>query len=150
MSLSNINNELTRLVLPKVTLGDEETYPQFSSKLACGLFGISDDFIEKYQSLDALFIKNKHSTFFFEAAGNSMEPTIFAGDILIVDRARTDFHGRICVVCFEDKLLCKRVSKKSEGIILKSDNPQFKNIIIENNDNIQFWGVVIAHASFVK
>ncbi len=146
----SLKNELIPLLLPEVYRGDEQLYPQFMSKLACGLFGISDDFIEKYQSLDALFIKNKHSTFFFEAAGNSMEPTIFAGDILIVDRARTDFHGRICVVCFEDKLLCKRVIKKSDGIILKSDNPHFKNIIIENNDNIQFWGVVIAHASFVK
>ena len=61
-------------------------------------FGISDDFIEKYQSLDAKFIKNKFSTFFFEAVGDSMEPTIFEGQVLIVDRSLKDFHQKVCVI----------------------------------------------------
>ena len=48
-------------------------------KVSCGLFGLSDDFIESYQSLDERFIKNKTSSFLFEASGDSMEPTIFKG-----------------------------------------------------------------------
>ena len=52
-----------------------------------GLFGIHDDFSEKYQSLDERFIKNKASTFFFKASGKAMAPLILPDDVLIVDRS---------------------------------------------------------------
>ena len=32
--------------------------PLYSGELACGLFGISDDFVESYLSLDEKFMKN--------------------------------------------------------------------------------------------
>jgi DNA polymerase V len=124
--------------------------PVFLAKLSCGLFGISDDLIEKYQSLDSLFIKNRFNTFFFEAAGDSMEPTIYQGQVLIVDRSRKDFNGRVCAVEFEDKIICKRVLVKPEAIILRSDNPKYKDIIVRNNEGVNFWGVVIATAGYVK
>lgn len=120
-----------------------------SQKLSSGLFGITEDFIEKYQSLDQLFIKNKFSTFFFESNEDSMEPTLFIGQILIVDRSRTDFHGRVCVICLDDKVICKRVIQKENCVILKSDNPKYKDIMIENNESLSFWGVVVANAGFI-
>jgi DNA polymerase V len=147
--INDSTQSLKKIELPEA-FGPVMEYPKMLAKLSCGLFGISDDFIEKYQSLDQLFVKNKFSTFFFEAAGDSMEPTIFAGQILIVDRSRNDFHGRVCVVCLEEKMMCKRVIQKENGIILKSDNPKYKDMIIENNDGLTFWGVVIANAGFVK
>ena len=140
---------LKPLILPEIQ--EEKTlFPTFSGKISCGLFGISDDFIEKYQSLDELLVKNKFSTFFFEAAGDSMVPTIFPGQILIVDRSKTDFHQKVCVINFEDKMICKRVLLKDNGIILKSDNPKYKDIYVENNELVSIWGVVIAHAGFIK
>ena len=130
--------------------GASAELPQFSAKVSCGLFGISDDFIEKYQSLDSHFVKNKFSTFFFESDGDSMEPTIFAGQIMIVDKSRKDFHGKVSIVCWEDRLICKRVFLRSDGIILKSDNSKYQDIIISNNENILLWGLVVAIAGFVK
>lgn len=124
--------------------------PKLLSKLSCGLFGITDDFIEKYQSLDQLFVKNRYSTFFFEAAGDSMEPTIFSGQILIIDRSLTDFHNRVCVLAYEEKLICKRVIQRNNHVILKSDNPKYRDIIVENSDSLIYWGVVIANAGFIK
>ena len=138
---------VTHIELP---LGGKSEFPKLLAKLSCGLFGISDDFIEKYQSLDQLFVKNKFSTFFFEAAGDSMEPTIYQGQILIVDRSRKDFHNRVCVVCLDDKMMCKRVIQKDQFVILKSDNQKYKDMIIENNESLTFWGVVIANAGFIK
>ncbi len=124
--------------------------PIFLSKLSCGLFGISDDEIEDYQSLDSLFIKNRFNTFFFKAAGDSMEPTIFEGQILIVDRSKKNFNGKVCAVVYEEKIICKRVIIKGDLIILKSDNQKYKDIIIQNNENIVFWGVVTAIAGFIE
>lgn len=148
-SLLNPAFILNRITLPVIDEPFPDS-PMFLSKLSCGLFGISDDLIEKYQSLDSLFIKNRYNTFFFEAAGDSMEPTIFQGQVLIVDRSRKDFNGRVCAVEFEDRIICKRVFLKNDVIILKSDNPKYKDIIIHTNESISFWGVVIASAGYVK
>ena len=146
-----INNSATikEMKLPFLE-GPISEFPKMLATLSCGLFGISDDFIEKYQSLDQLFIKNKFSTFFFESAGDSMEPTIYEGQVLIVDRSRKDFHGRVCVVCLDDKMMCKRVLQKEHCVILKSDNPKYKDLVIENNESLTFWGIVIANAGFIK
>ncbi|MDD4974521.1 MAG: S24 family peptidase [Bacteriovorax sp.] len=145
-----IQDTLSPLKAIDLPVGETNTeFPKIQALLSCGLFGISDDFIEKYQSLDSLFVKNKFSTFFFEAAGDSMEPTIFQGQILIVDRSRKDFHGRVCVICFEDKMICKRVLQKSNAVILKSDNSKYKDIVIENNEGLICWGVVIASAGVI-
>jgi DNA polymerase V len=143
------NLPLIKIELPK-ELEEKFEVPLFQSKISCGLFGISDDFIEKYQSLDSKFIKNKFSTFFFEAAGDSMEPTIFEHQILIVDRSLKDFHGKVCVISYEDKLICKRVFINPNHIILKSDNSKHKDIVVANNENVELWGVVTAIAGFVK
>lgn len=144
-----MESKLHKIELPLIS-GPAYEIPKFIAKLSCGLFGISDDFIEKYQSLDTHFIKNKFSTFFFESDGDSMEPTIFAGQIIVVDRSRKDFTGKVCVISWEDKLICKRVFFKNESIILKSDNPKYKDIIVQNNENILLWGLVVAIAGFVE
>ena len=124
--------------------------PFFGSKLPCGTFGILDDFIEKYQSLDQRFVQNKASTFFFRATGDSMKPTIFPEDILIVDRSIEHYEGKVCVVCFEGELLCKRVFTKKNHALLLSDNQVYKPKLIQNPENAFVWGVVVAKACDVK
>ena len=116
--------------------------PHILSSVSCGLFGVSEDFSESYQSLDERFIKNQASTFFFKASGNSMYPTIFSGDILLVDRSLENFHRKICIVSYEGKLICKRVHKVPQGIVLKSDHHKYQDILIETNDSVEIWGVV--------
>ena len=108
------------------------------------MFGLNEDFIESYQSLDVRFIKNKASTFFFEFDGDSMEPTILKGDILLVDRSIELFDRRVCIVCYEGHLVCKRVFMKSEAVVLCSDNVKYEDVVIQNSENIEIWGVVIS------
>ena len=107
-----------------------------------GLFGISEDFIESYQSIDSRFIKNKTSTFFFEAASDCMEPTIFRGEILLVDRSIEDVQNRVCVIAMSGDLLCRRLVRTPKGVVLISDNPKYKDILITNPDELEVWGVV--------
>lgn len=122
-----------------------------------GLFGICEDFSEKYLSLDARFIKNKEATFFFIAQGDSMAPSILAHDTLVVDRSLTHYHNRVCIVAFQGELICKRVfipslsqEAHAQRPRLKSDNPRFKDIVLEHPDDITVWGVVIARISEIK
>ncbi len=156
MSSKNINSlgpdplcELKQIALP-IIFEPAVARPIFLAKLSCGLFGISEDEIEDYQSLDSLFIKNRFNTFFFRAAGDSMEPTIYAGQILVVDRSKKNFSGKVCAVAFEDKIICKRVIIKNDLVILRSDNSKYKDIVIQNNESIIFWGVVVATAGFIE
>lgn len=123
--------------------------PMMGRRAACGLFGISDDFIEEYQSLDSKFIKNKEATFFFKASGDSMEPLIFSGDTLVVDRSITSFHNRVCIVIYQDQLVCKRVRVNSlqTSAQLISENSKCSSITINNNLDAIVWGVVIARVS---
>jgi len=116
--------------------------PFMGIRPVCGLFGVSDDFIESYQSLDERFMKNKTSTFLFQAEGDSMEPFIFKGDILLVDRSIENYHGRICIVTYEGGLICKRVYKMKKGVILRSENTSYKDILVNSNELVSIWGVV--------
>ncbi len=132
------------------TSSDKLYLPYFSMRVACGLFGIADDFIEKYQSLDARFVKNRSSTFFFEATGESMSPTILPGEILVVDRSLENYHGKVCIVSHEGSLICKRVLVYADHVVLQSDNPKFKSVRVSEASNSLVWGVVIAKAGEVR
>ncbi len=113
----------------------------------CGLFEISEDHIEKYQSLDARFIRNRSATFFFRAQGDSMEPLILENDILIVDRSITSFHKRIVILSHDGEMYCKRLLPSGEQVILHSLNPKYKDIVLRPQETpLDIFGVVIAIA----
>jgi DNA polymerase V len=142
------NSFLSKIDLP-IAMGEDFRCPVFLSPLSCGLFGISEDEIEDYQSLDSLFVKNRFNTFFFKAAGDSMEPSIYQGQILVVDRSKTHFNGKVCAIAYEDKIICKRVFIRPNAIVLSSDNKKYRDIVVENSDAIKLWGVVVAIAGFI-
>lgn len=106
-----------------------------------GLFGIQEDHIENYLSLDERFIKNKHSTFIFKMEGQSMEPYIYHGDYLIVDRALTGFFNKIVVVDYNGERLCRYLLREAEKIILRSFNGRFKDIVVTEEKDIEVFGV---------
>jgi DNA polymerase V len=108
-----------------------------------GLFGISDDYIEKYQSLDVRFIKNKAATFFFEAIGDYMAPLILPKDILIVDRSIVASHQHIIVGSLDGgEMFCKRFIKKNGIIFLQSENSKYTEYKVEQEMHLSVFGVV--------
>ncbi|MCB9026618.1 MAG: S24 family peptidase [Bdellovibrionaceae bacterium] len=132
---------------PEVTPhGNVFWVPQFSAQVSCGLFGIADDHIEKYQSLDSRFIKNKASTFFFTAASNSMEPLIMEGDVLIVDRSVEVISGRVAVICLDGEMLCKRIVYRGGHVLLRSENPDYTDLLITEGMDLVVFGVVTSIA----
>ena len=117
--------------------------PVFSMAVQCGLFGIRDDHIESYLSLDERFIKNKHSTFIFKMEGKSMEPHIYHGDYLVVDRSVTNFLNKIVVVDIYDERLCKFLTNEGNKTILRSLNNKFKDIVVTEEMEMRVFGVAI-------
>ena len=91
-------------------------------KLNSDLFGISEDHIKNYQSLDLRFIKNKAATFFFEAEGDAMFPYILEKDVLIVDRSLDPQSGSVVIASFGSEFFCRHLEYTETGVILRAEN----------------------------
>ena len=59
--------------------------------------------------------------------GDSMAPTIQAGDLLYISiQTDTNCNGQIVVVIDENQSLLRRVYFKEDGILFTNDNPAYK------------------------
>ncbi len=89
--------------------------------------------------------------FAMEVEGDSMEPEILEGSIIIIDPDRKeweDINGKIALVGYYDEIFVKRVNLNNNGriILLESINPKYSPITIlsEDIENFKCYGKVIA------
>jgi SOS-response transcriptional repressor LexA len=79
--------------------------------------------------------------------GDSMEPTLSNGDLILVDiRTSKVEDGAIYVVQYDDALLVKRLQKKYDGsVVIRSDNPLYEPEILHGEDaiNLKIVGRVV-------
>ena len=89
-----------------------------------------------------------------QAEGDSMEPTIRDGDVLIVDTSVTDVeNSRVYIVDVNSKLLVKRIQLRLDGsLTIKSDNPRYEpeTILPSDQSPIRIVGQVIYQAGPVR
>jgi len=108
-----------------------------------GFASPADDFLEGRLSLDALLVLNKDSTFFVRAEGDSMVGAgIFNGDLLVVDRSLNPTSGSIVIAVVDGELTVRRLIRHEVTVILKPENPSFKEIEFRDEQELQVWGVV--------
>ncbi len=71
------------------------------------------------------------------ARGDSMEPTIFSGDTLVIDKSMNTVtsDGGIYVINYDGELFVKRVQKQLNGTVaITSDNKNYGDIVIASAD----------------
>lgn len=56
---------------------------------------------------------------------DSMAPTVAPGDIVVVREQQVATPGDIVVALFEDEAVLKRFARKSDAVLLTSDNPAY-------------------------
>lgn len=67
--------------------------------------------------------------------GNSMEPRIKDGDIVIVRQQEDAESGDIVIACVNgDEATCKRLRKYKDGIELISNNPSYEPMFFSNKE----------------
>jgi len=117
--------------------------PFFESPVSAGFPSAADDYMEIKLDLNQALIKHPSATFYVRVKGNSMKDAgISDGDILIVDRA-LEAKNRDVVVCVVDgEFTVKRIRKTKDALFLEPENPNFKPIIITEENEFQVWGVV--------
>jgi DNA polymerase V len=126
--------------------------PLFSHKVTAGFPSPADDYIEGRLSLDEHLVPHKDSTFFVRAKGNSMVGAgIFDNDLLVVDKSLTPSSGDIVIAIVDGELTVKRFIQRDGKVILKPENPRFKELELKEGQELQVWGVVTSTVKrFIK
>lgn len=85
----------------------------------------------------------------FDAAvrvkGDSMAPAYNIGDLALVRYQDDVLDGQIAVICLDDEVTFKRLYHLPNGLMLHSDNPKYKPMMVSSDDvpNIHLTGRVV-------
>lgn len=118
------------------------TPPFFGTAVSCGLPVGHDQIVEKEISLDEFAVKNPKKTIFIKASGESMTPTIWSGDLLVIELAEKAKNNELILAQVNNEFSVKRLFKTSNSIKLIPDNPNFKTININENDDFVICGII--------
>ena len=132
----------TKVLIPKES-PEEVLVPIFTSRVQAGYPSPADDHLEGTLDLNSHLIHNRESTFFVRAQGESMiDAGIYPGNILIVDRSISAKSGKIVIAIIDGEFTVKRLHKYRGKITLKAENPEFKDIHVNEDSELIVWGVV--------
>jgi len=110
--------------------------------ISCGNGVIAYEDIEGYEDVPRSWL-NGGEYFFLRAKGDSMiNARIMDGDLLLIRRQDDVENGDIAAVLIDGEAVLKRVYKTDDTIILQSENPAYKPIILRKDDmkNIRIIG----------
>ena len=135
----------SQLNIPKqVDLANYRFIPYYDLKAAAGDGSIiDDDNIKDYIAFTKEWLsKNIPASFnnliILIAKGDSMDPTIKDGDLLIVDTTIKDSikNDGIYIIRMDDYLVVKRLQRLHESkLAIMSDNPRYKSYEIDLNED---------------
>ena len=143
----------SKIELFKLENEEKLIIPVLPAKVKAGGYGSFEspalDFPEDTIDLLKLLIKDKETTFFARVTGDSLNGIgVFDGDILIVQKGLFPRENDIVVVFYQGefyvkryKLKYKKNSLKIESIKLKSENPNYSDMDINEDTDFELWGV---------
>lgn len=104
-------------------------------KVAAGIpiEAISD--IIDYEEIDAAMLKDDSEYFALQIKGDSMEPRIKDGDVVIVRKQSNIDSGQIGIVCINGcDATCKKIRVEPSGIVLIPFNNLYEPVYYSNKD----------------
>ncbi len=122
-------------------LGNSENAIPLFERISAGLGAFSDEEITDYIVLPGL--RNSNSLFAVNVVGDSMEPTIKNGSIIICKKNIEIRNGEIGAFFIDDQAYVKRLKITKNYIALISDNPNYAPIYIGPGENFHAVGKVI-------
>ncbi len=117
--------------------------PFISGGIKAGFPSPAADFDETKISLDHVLVKNRETTFYAKASGNSMIGAgIDDGDILVIDRSLEPQNNKIAVCLIDGGFTVKRIKIEKECVYLMPENQEFQPIKVTNENELIIWGIV--------
>jgi len=118
--------------------------PLYLSRVPAGFPSPAEDYVDKKLDLNEHLIQHPAATFFIRVDGDSMiEAGIHSGDLLVVDRKLEPGDQSVVVASLHGELTVKRLVKKNGKLYLAPENPKFKPIEVDPEDEVEVWGVVV-------
>lgn len=117
--------------------------PLFNSLVSAGFPSPATDYIELELDFNSLLVSRPSSTFCVRVLGESMkDANIHTGDILVVDKALNAKSGAIVVAILNGEFVVKRLMIEGKHYMLVPENPSYKTIHINSDDDFEIWGIV--------
>lgn len=105
----------------------------------------AQDYVDRSLDLNRDLIRHPEATFYARVVGDSMVPTMFQGDLLVIDRSLEISDNCLAVCYVNGEFTIKRLdlSQKSKGIMrLMPDNHEYPTIEVHEDEQFEVWGVV--------
>ena len=111
--------------------------------ISAGFPSPADDFKELRISIDQEVVRNEEATFYAGVSGQSMQGAgLDDGDLLVIDRSLEPQHDKIAVCYIDGEFTVKRLKVAAEGIFLMPENPNYKPIKMNEENELIIWGIV--------
>jgi len=118
--------------------------PLVSARVSAGFPSPAEDYIEGRIDLNKDLIRHPLATFYVRVMGDSMEPLICSGEMLIVDRMSETADKDIVVARLDNDLCVKRLRVLDDGAVyLISENCNYKPLRIKPETDFEIWGKVL-------
>ncbi|GAB4405843.1 MAG: translesion error-prone DNA polymerase V autoproteolytic subunit [Microscillaceae bacterium] len=115
----------------------------YEVRVPCGFPSPADDFEEADLNFNDLLVKDREATYVVRVEGDSMvNAHILDGDTLVVDKSLLPAHGDIVLVAIDGYFTVKRYWKQKEQLILKAENPRYRDIVLTEFMDVRIFGVV--------
>ena len=101
--------------------------------VAAGVPITAQEDITGWEEVPAEWVKNS-TMFALKLKGDSMEPRMAEGDIVIVKQQSDVESGEIAIVMVDGEATCKKVVKHSDGVVLVSNNPKYSPMFFTLKD----------------
>ena len=152
---SDFRNEEEAMIHGWMEKFDEEALSDESRRFEAGaripvlgkvIAGIPIEAIEEVIDWEEIpFRMSKTGKFFgLRIKGDSMSPRMIEGDTVIVRQQSDAESGDIVIALVNDnEATCKKLIKRTDGIVLQSLNPIYEPMIFSNDDNVEIIGKVV-------
>lgn len=137
-------DDLLGLDLSKVNPVNGLTKVPLLGTIACGDPILADENIAGYLSEPTDFLPSG-KLFYLRAKGQSMDPTIKDGSLVLIRQQPDVEDGEIAAVLFTDdnEATLKRIKRAGPTVILMPDNREYEPIIASNNNPVRILGKAV-------
>ena len=112
--------------------------------IACGDPILADENIAGYLSEPTDFLPSGN-LFYLRAKGQSMEPTIKDGSLVLIRQQPDVEDGEIAAILFvdDDEATLKRIKRAGSTIILMPDNRKYEPIVVDQDHPVRILGKAV-------
>jgi|SRR5215213_4465819 len=124
--------------------------PLVAWRVPAGFPSPAQDEIEGRIDLNRDLIKHPLATFYVRVEGDSMEPRIHEGALLVVDRMAETKDEDIIIARVGNEFMVKKLHIESDGQVwLLSENGAYPPILITEGMDFEVWGRVMNTIDFL-